>query len=151
VNRATFGAAVLIASSAFLAPAQAQNAYRCGNTYSQTPCPGGMPVDASDKRTSEQKAQADEVARRELRMADALEKSRLQQEEEQRKAAVKSAEKPAKKAATKEKTSTQHIHVVKKKAKAAENGTAKTSGSTNKSGDSAMPPRMTPAAAHVAK
>jgi hypothetical protein len=43
--------------------------YRCGNTYSQTPCPGGKLVDASDPRTAAQRAEARRIAAKEKRDA----------------------------------------------------------------------------------
>lgn len=86
---------ILTASCLFLARAEAQNAYRCGNSYSQTPCPGGVAVDADDSRSQAQKAQSDSATKRDLRTADSLEKTRLQQEEAQKRAAQKSADRPA--------------------------------------------------------
>jgi hypothetical protein len=60
--------------------ATAQNIYKCGETYSQLPCPGGVLIDASDKRSDAQKRQADLATGRTARSADAMEKARLQQE-----------------------------------------------------------------------
>ena len=74
-------ALILIASCALQAKAQTPNAYRCGNSYSQTPCPGGTPVDAADSRSSAQKAQSDAVIQRDKSTASSMEKSRLQEEE----------------------------------------------------------------------
>jgi len=73
-------AIVLIATSALSTGAMAQNVYKYGDTYSQTPCPGGAIVDAADQRTPGQKTQADLATRRDARAADTLEKARLQQE-----------------------------------------------------------------------
>jgi hypothetical protein len=61
-------------------PAQAQNVYRCGDTYSQRPCPGGALVLTDDPRSAEQRSDAREAAQRAARMADALEKARLREE-----------------------------------------------------------------------
>lgn len=69
-----------IAISALSTGATAQNIYKCGDTYSQAPCPGGAAVDATDQRTSAQKVQSDLATRRDVRAADAMEKARLQQE-----------------------------------------------------------------------
>jgi len=67
----------LIAASALSTGASAQNAYKCGNSYSQTPCPDAVPVDAGDKRTSAQKMQADAATARTAQTANAMEKDRL--------------------------------------------------------------------------
>jgi hypothetical protein len=63
-------------------PAFAQDAYRCGSSYSQSPCPGGTPMTINDKRTEEQRASAQEVARRDAALADAMEKRRRQDEQQ---------------------------------------------------------------------
>lgn len=60
--------------------ASAQVTYRCGNSYSQSPCPGAIEVDTRDTRTSAQKAQTDLATQRDMRTANALEKARLLQE-----------------------------------------------------------------------
>ncbi|MDD5335447.1 MAG: hypothetical protein PHS32_17070 [Rhodoferax sp.] len=70
----------LLAVILFSTGAKAQNTYRCGNSYSQTPCPGGVIVDAADARTESQKAQTDKASKRDAQIADAMEKARLQQE-----------------------------------------------------------------------
>lgn len=54
--------------------------YKCGNTYSQTPCTDGKTVNVDDSRTPLQKTQADADAARTGRIADKLEKERLQRE-----------------------------------------------------------------------
>ncbi len=74
-------ALILIAFCAIQIKAHGQNAYRCGNTYSQTPCPGGVSVDAADGRSNAQKAQSDAVIQRDKATADSMEKSRRQEEE----------------------------------------------------------------------
>ncbi len=76
----TLNAIFLIATSALSTVAVAQNTYKCGNAYSQIPCPGGVKVDALDSRTSAQKTQADMARGHDARTADAMEKARLQQE-----------------------------------------------------------------------
>jgi hypothetical protein len=70
----------LIAVSALSAGASAQNVYKCGNVYSQTPCPGGVAVDASDSRSSADKTQRDATTVRTAQTADRMEKERLAQE-----------------------------------------------------------------------
>ena len=67
----TFGAAL---------PGAAQTVYRCGETYSQQPCPGGKPVQADDPRSESQRIQTREAARRDAKVADEMQKSRLKEE-----------------------------------------------------------------------
>lgn len=63
-------------ASVFAAPV-----YRCGGgTYSQTPCPGGTVVDATDPRSAAQRAEARRVAAAEKRRAREMERDRLAQE-----------------------------------------------------------------------
>lgn len=76
----TPSAIFLIAITALTTGAMAQNVYKCGDAYSQTPCSGGATVDAADQRTPVQKTQADLATRRDAQAADAMEKARLQQE-----------------------------------------------------------------------
>ena len=70
----------LLAVSALSMTATAQVTYRCGNSYSQTPCPDAVIIDTDDKRTREQKAQTDMATQRDAKTANAMEKARLQQE-----------------------------------------------------------------------
>jgi len=70
----------LLAAGALSMTATAQVTYRCGNSYSQTPCPDAVIVNTDDKRTAEQKAQTDMATQRGAKTADAMEKARLQQE-----------------------------------------------------------------------
>jgi len=70
----------LIATGAILTRVEAQNVYRCGDSYSQSPCPGGVAIDAGDSRTKGQKAQADAATQRDRQTANTLEKERLKQE-----------------------------------------------------------------------
>lgn len=127
MRRLTPLAIILIAICSFLTRAEAQNAYRCGNSYSQTPCPGGVPVDADDSRSRAQKAQSESAIKRDVRTADSMEKTRQQQEEARKRAALKSADKPVDKTAThqgKQDTSGKATHSTKKKAKQPEYFTA---------------------------
>ncbi|MBC7468634.1 MAG: hypothetical protein H7322_04840 [Ramlibacter sp.] len=73
-------AALLLALFALWAPAQAQNVYRCGESYSNAPCPGAIVVPADDPRTATQRTEADAATRRDARSAQVLEKERLRQE-----------------------------------------------------------------------
>jgi hypothetical protein len=61
-------------------PAAAQSVYRCGDSYSQKPCPGGAPVPTDDPRSAAQRAQTREAAQRDGKTADAMEKARLKEE-----------------------------------------------------------------------
>jgi hypothetical protein len=60
--------------------AQAAPIYRCGQTYSQTPCPGGRVIDSSDPRTAAQRAEAKEIAAREKKLAAQMERDRRARE-----------------------------------------------------------------------
>lgn len=61
-------------------PAAGQTVWRCGDSYSQKPCPGGKEVSAEDPRDSGQRAQTSSAARRDAKLADEMEKARLKQE-----------------------------------------------------------------------
>jgi hypothetical protein len=76
----TLIAMFIIATCALSTGARAQKVYKCGNAYSQTPCPGGDLIDPADPRTSDQKNQTDLAIGRDARLADAMEKARLAQE-----------------------------------------------------------------------
>lgn len=85
--------AALLALGTVQAQAQAlpSKVYRCGNSYSQTPCAEGPSheVMVDDARSSAQKTQTEQATQRNAQAADALEKTRLQ--EEQRAEAVRQA------------------------------------------------------------
>lgn len=68
------------ALAAGAATAGAEGIYRCGDSYSQQPCPGGKLVDAADARSAGQKSQTDQAVRRDAKAADAMEKARLKEE-----------------------------------------------------------------------
>lgn len=78
--RLTLTAALSCALAALPCAANAQLSYKCGNSYSQTPCPDAVVLDKTDQRTSAQKAQADQATQRDARLANTMEKARLQQE-----------------------------------------------------------------------
>ena len=71
--------ALLLALFALCLPAQAQ-VYRCGGSYSNTPCPGATIVPTDDARSPAQKAQTDAATRRDAKSAQVLEMERLKQE-----------------------------------------------------------------------
>ena len=73
-------ALIFIAISLHWTGASGQTVYKCGDGYSQAPCPGGTPVQASDSRTPQDKAQADANTARTAKAAQQLEKDRLAQE-----------------------------------------------------------------------
>ncbi len=100
----SLNAIFFIAVCAISTGAKAENIYKCGNSYSMTPCPGGVLVDTADQRTSEQKAQADLASSRDAQTAADLEKRRLQQEAKAI-AAIQPASKPATASAHKAKPS----------------------------------------------
>ena len=74
---------------------QAQQVYRCGQTYSQIPCPGGREVNTRDVRTPKQRADARKAAVRDSVLAEELQKAR-QQEEAMAAAGSTPTQKPAK-------------------------------------------------------
>lgn len=57
--------------------ANAQPVYRCGSTYSQTPCPQGRIVEATDPRTAAQRAEARRTVADERRLAAEMRRERL--------------------------------------------------------------------------
>jgi len=58
----------------------AQPVYRCGNSYSQTPCAGAAEVPIDDPRTEEQRAQAKQGLRSDKALAKDMEASRRKDE-----------------------------------------------------------------------
>ena len=58
----------------------AHQVYRCGNRYSPQPCAGAGPLDVSDARSAEQRAQAQELVARDQRLAAWLEAGRRERE-----------------------------------------------------------------------
>jgi hypothetical protein len=73
-------AMVFIAACAHGERAAAQTTYKCGETYSQQPCSGGSALQSVDARTEAQRVQAGAAAKRDAKLADAMEKERLKQE-----------------------------------------------------------------------
>jgi hypothetical protein len=62
---------------------------RCGNTYTDAPCPGGQPVEVSDTRTPEQAKEQQTITERTRRAADKLEAQRHVREAEEQVARAK--------------------------------------------------------------
>ena len=71
---------LLVFAAACVLPAAAQNVYRCGDSYSQQPCPSGKAVAVDDARTASQRAQTTEAVRRDAKTASDMEKARLKEE-----------------------------------------------------------------------
>jgi hypothetical protein len=71
---------LLALAAAWGIPSAAQPVYRCGDSYSQQPCPGGKQVPTEDSRTPAQRAQTTDAVRRQAAAADQMEKARLKQE-----------------------------------------------------------------------
>ncbi len=72
--------ALLLLPLVLAATAQAQTVYRCGNSYSQQPCPGGNAIDATDSRSPEQRKAHEASVKREQRSANTLENTRQKEE-----------------------------------------------------------------------
>jgi hypothetical protein len=81
--RYLFFSGVLCVASSFAA---GQTTYKCGNSYSETPCVDGKAVAAGDKRTDEQKREADETTSRQKKAAGQFETDRIAQEKREAKA-----------------------------------------------------------------
>jgi hypothetical protein len=60
--------------------AVAQPVYRCGSTYSQTPCPAGKIVPATDVRSAAERAEAARIAANERKLAADMRSDRLADE-----------------------------------------------------------------------
>lgn len=90
-------ATFLIAACAVSTGVMAQKTiYRCGSSYSQVPCEGAVSVDAQDARTRADKAGADKATLRDMKQANAMEKTRIKEDKDaisQAQAAVKANEK----------------------------------------------------------
>ena len=75
----------------------AQTVFRCGSVYSQTPCPQGKVVEATDPRSAAQRAEAKRVAADERKLAADMRRDRVAEESALQPAAAGSlsATKPA--------------------------------------------------------
>lgn len=80
MRRKTCSTAFLALACAFAQWAPAQTVYKCGEAYSQTPCPGGVPLSVDDSRSAAQKAQSQAVARQDARTAEQMRRDRQAQE-----------------------------------------------------------------------
>lgn len=72
---------ILVTLIATAGAAQAGQAiYRCGKTYSQTPCPDGKIVESTDPRTAAQRAEAKRTVAKEKELAAKMERERRERE-----------------------------------------------------------------------
>jgi hypothetical protein len=92
-----------VAFCALSTASTAQSVYKCGNAYSQKPCTDAVIVDVQDSRTPAQKAESDALIKRDSAAANAMEKSRLKEEAQQRADNAKLAAAAAKKVPVKSK------------------------------------------------
>ena len=110
---------LLMFVSGFAAPdAQAQVVYRCGSTYTHTPCPEGHVVAATDPRSAAQRAEAQRVVTLERQQARQMERERLAQEATQKPALATGFDSRASAAAAPASSAEQGRHQKKKKRKA---------------------------------
>jgi len=79
-------AALFIVITAVSTAAGAENIYKCGNSYSQTPCTDGKVLSIEDTRDAQQKKVVDANTRRDAKLAKDMEKERLAQEHANRSA-----------------------------------------------------------------
>lgn len=84
--------ALLLATS--VAPAAAQTVYRCDDGYRQAPCGAASARQVDDERSGAQRSQAAEVARRDAKLADQMERERLKQEAQPPSAYIPAAKSP---------------------------------------------------------
>lgn len=70
----------VIAGLTLVPGSQAQTVYRCGNAYSQTPCPDGTLLNLNDRREPDQKKQTDAAADQTARLARNMEQTRIAEE-----------------------------------------------------------------------
>jgi hypothetical protein len=82
-------ATILIAGYALSTGAWGQKVYKCGSSYSQTPCADGTAIDVKDERSKEDKAAADQATKRDIKVANDMEKARIKEEKEAMSAAEK--------------------------------------------------------------
>ena len=54
--------------------------YRCGANYQDTPCAGGIAIQAEDPRSPQQQAETARAVQKDAAMAEAMKKQRIQQE-----------------------------------------------------------------------
>lgn len=62
------------------ASAQAQQVYRCGNSYSQTPCANAETLEVQDARSAQEKRQMDKQTAQASQLAEQMQRERQAQE-----------------------------------------------------------------------
>jgi hypothetical protein len=67
--------------------ASAQQAYRCGNAYSDSPCPQARVVDVSDVRSDSQRTDARLLAANDKRLGDEMARERMARDAAEKRAA----------------------------------------------------------------
>jgi hypothetical protein len=80
---------IFIAASTVTTGARAENIYKCGSTYSQSPCSNGELLNVDDSRDPQQKLQQDAITQRDAKLGKEMEKTRLSNEAALRAAEVK--------------------------------------------------------------
>jgi hypothetical protein len=60
--------------------AHAQSVYRCGNLYSESPCPQASILDVSDARSDSQRMEAQRLASNDRQLADQMASERLKRD-----------------------------------------------------------------------
>lgn len=70
----------LIAASPYFSGASAANIYKCGNTYSQVPCPNAVEINPAPGPSAQRQREAQKAVQEEKRAAQAMEKSRRAEE-----------------------------------------------------------------------
>jgi protein subunit release factor B len=98
-------ATIFIAAYALSTGAWGQKVYKCGSSYSQTPCTDGTAINVEDQRSQADKAAADKATQRDTKAGNAMEKSRLAEEKKADAASAKQAAQFAKEAKEKAKKS----------------------------------------------
>jgi hypothetical protein len=80
VHKNSIQAFFMLAGMVVSVALQAQGIYRCGNSYSQAPCPGAEPLQLEDARQPDQKQQSDAAAAQTARLAQSMERTRIAEE-----------------------------------------------------------------------
>jgi hypothetical protein len=73
---------LFIACLAESTASRAETVYKCGNSYSQSPCVKGQELLVEDTRLNVQKKQAENVAQSDKKLAESMQKDRLAQEQQ---------------------------------------------------------------------
>ena len=72
--------AAAVAACTWLSPVAGQTVYRCGDSYSQQPCPDAKAVPAEDPRTAVQRRESLQATQRDAQAAHRMEEARLKEE-----------------------------------------------------------------------